>query len=382
MINIMHVSDKLSVGNATIHGVTRLLSWWLPRFAPHLYRVNICSLRYWDAAADYLKDLNIDVRCLNRSKFDPLTLLDLIKIINEQKIDLLHLHGYGAATFGRVAGLLTSTPVIVHEHMSDVNIPYYQELMDAILSRLNYQAIAVSSSVKEFMMNRRHIPKDRIQVIKNGVPFEMFDKLQKGSKPQTYRSQLNIPSHHKMVAIVGRLDPIKGHRNFLNAATLVLDAHQDVSFVIVGDGELMDNLQQQCRELKIESNVIFMGYCNDVPSLLFEADIKAISSISEGIPMTLFEAMAAGCATVSTNVGGLGEVIVEGITGFLVPPENPEAMAEKLLLLLRDDRLLKKMSKHAKEDSVQYDIFNTVHLIEESYNLSLNQNTHIVAQSS
>lgn len=382
MINILHVSDKLSAANATMHGVSRLLSWWIPRFDPNNFRVKLCSLRHWDAAADHLQKCGIDISCLDRAKFDPLTLFDLIDIIRRQEIDILHLHGYGATTFGRLAGFFTSTPCIVHEHMYDATIPFYQKWMDAFLSRCDYQAIAVSDSVKDFMVRLRHIPEERVQVIRNGVPFEMFDRFGVRQPQETLRQRLNIPSEHKIVSIVGRLDPIKGHIYFLQAAQLILRQFNKVTFLVVGDGELMDELRRECRELNISPHVIFTGHCDDVPALLSESDIKVISSLSEGIPMTLFEAMAAGCPVVSTEVGGLGEVIKEGKTGFLVPPQQPSAMAEKILLLLRDEDLLRKIGRLAKEASTGYDICHTVHLIEENYKMSMARHHHLAAHPS
>ncbi|MDH4316930.1 MAG: glycosyltransferase [Desulfobulbaceae bacterium] len=382
MINILHVSDKLSAANATMHGVSRLLSWWIPRFDPNNFQVKLCSLRQWDAAADYLQKSGIDISCLDRAKFDPMTLFDLIGIIRRQEIDILHLHGYGATTFGRLAGIFTSTPCIVHEHMYDAKIPFYQRWMDAFLSRCDYQAIAVSDSVKNFMVRLRHIPEERVQVIRNGVPFEMFDRSGDRRTQETFRARLNIPSDHKIIAIVGRLDPIKGHTYFLQAAQLVLRQFDKVTFLVVGDGELMSELRRESQELNIASHVIFTGHCDDVPALLSESDIKVISSLSEGIPMTLFEAMAAGCPVVSTDVGGLAEVIKEGKTGFLVPPQQPSPMAEKILLLLRDEDLSGRMSRMAKEASKGYDICHTVHLIEESYKLSMARHHHLATHPS
>ncbi len=135
-MNILYVADKLSFGGSSIHGVTRLFSWWIPRFDKSRYNVSLCSFRKRDKAGEYLEKKNIKVMYLGRGKFDPLTLMDLIKIIKDNEINILHLHGYGSTTFGRIAAILTGIPCIVHEHMYDNGIPFYQKWVDYFLARV------------------------------------------------------------------------------------------------------------------------------------------------------------------------------------------------------------------------------------------------------
>lgn len=370
MINVLHVADKLSVGDSTIHGVTRLFSWWIPQFDKKRYNVSVCSLRARDRAGAYLEEKGIRVFCLGRGKFDPLTLTDLLRLVKQEEIGILHLHGYGATTFGRICASLTRTPSIVHEHMYDDRIPFYQRVADLLASKATTRAIAVSESVKDFLVRYRGIPEEKVDVIYNGVPLKSFRARKvtiATTEEQSWKTRLDIPMSHKVVGIVGRLHSIKGHGYFLEAAQPVLRDFKGVTFLVVGDGELVTSLKEQSRNLGIDANVIFMGYCDDVPSLLPEIDIKVIASLSEGVPITLFEAMAAGCAIVSTNVGGLGEVLVDGKTGFLVPPRNAKALAEKILVLLSDPALCRDMGAQAQKESLQYDIGNTVRQFEDVY---------------
>jgi glycosyltransferase involved in cell wall biosynthesis len=365
MIKVLHVVDKLSVGDSSIHGVTRLLSWWIPRYDTSKYDVRICSLRNRDQTGQFLEGIGARMYYLNRGKFNPKTLTDLLKLVREEHFNILHLHGYGAATFGRICGLLKNVPAIVHEHMFDKNIPFYQRIADKILSRFTTSSIAVSESVKTFLVQYRSVPSEKVHVIYNGVPLAGIGS--KTSPETTWHKYFNIPQSHKVVAIVGRLNFIKGHKFFLEAAKIIFAQFQDVTFLIVGDGELMSSLKDQCNSLGINRHVRFAGHCEDVSSILEEVDIKVISSLSEGVPLTLFEAMAAGCAIVSTNVGGIPEVIEDGVTGFLVPAENPKALAEKITLLLKNHKILQAMAMNAKEASGRFDILNTVQSIERCY---------------
>lgn len=370
MINILHVVDKLSVGDSTIHGITRLFSWWIPRFDKGRYNVSVCSLRKRDRAGEYLEGIGVRVFYLNRGKFNPLTLTDLLRLISSQQVNILHLHGYGATTFGRVSALLRHIPCIVHEHMFDAKIPYYQRLADVFLRRSTTCAIVVSQSVKKFLVKYRAVPVEKVKIIYNGVLLEKFSSHLAGFTPNrgtSWKNRLNVPISHKVVGIVGRLHSIKGHSYFLEAAQQVLREFRDVTFLVIGDGELMTSLREQSKNLGIDENVIFMGYCEDIPSLLFEIDVKVIASLSEGVPLTLFEAMAAGCAIVSTNVGGLGEIIVDGEMGFLVPPRNSKALAEKIMLLLKNPDLCQAMAARAQEACHHYDIRNTIRQLELCY---------------
>jgi len=369
MIQVLHIADKLAVGDSTIHGVTRLFTWWAPRYDARRFHIMFCSLRQKDSAAEYLEDMGYEVFCLARGKFSPLTLGDLVRLTRKKQVDILHLHGYGATTFGRLAGAITGIPCIVHEHMFDVNIPFYQRFADWVLARFTSRAIAVSESVKDFLVHYRGLSADEVRVIYNGAPLGAYDETNRSGEqePPSWRKRLAIPDTHWVVAIVGRLNPIKGHAYFLEAARQVLKHYDNVTFLVVGDGELMQELRQQSRQLGIEPRVVFVGYCQEVPALLKETDIKVIASLSEGVPLTLFEAMAAECAIVATDVGGLGEVLENGKTGLLVPSQDAQALADKILLLLKDDTLRKTIAAKAKERSSRYDIRNTVRQLEECY---------------
>ena len=223
MIKVLQIADKLAVGDATIHGVTRLLSWWIPRFDRSRYDVSVCSLRKRDRAGQYLENIGISVSYLNRGKFDPLTMTDLLCLLKREKVDVLHLHGYGAWTLGRIAGKYCGVPSIIHEHMVDRNIPLYQRITDKTLSKLTAHAIAIYISVKNFMTQYRYIYEPLVDVIINGIPLEnfgeQFQNITSGIE-EIYRKRFNIPYDHIIIGTVGRLDANKGHRDLSSSAGL------------------------------------------------------------------------------------------------------------------------------------------------------------------
>jgi glycosyltransferase involved in cell wall biosynthesis len=254
--------------------------------------------------------------------------------------------------------------------MYDSNIPTYQRWLDKLLSPITSAGIAISDPVRDFLIYSRALDPNKIRVICNGIPLEAFcikTPIGQQEEPVPLRDKLSIPSSHILVAIVGRLHPIKGHEYFLEAAKQVLCIQPNVTFLIVGDGDLLQLLKEKVKDLGIESHVIFLGHCFDIPNLLRQIDIKVIASLSEGGPLTAFEAMAAGCAIVTTKVGVVPEILTDDETACFVPMKSSKAIAEKLKWLLAHEIDAKQMGKKAKEVAQRYDIGQTVQEISNCY---------------
>lgn len=362
-IRVLHLSDKLTVGDSVLHGVTRLFAMWGPAFDATRFEVTFGSLRGWDRAADHLRSLGLRIICFDRGKFDPRTLLDLMRYIRAEGIDVLHLHGYGATTFGRMAGAVTRTPRIVHEHMIDASIPWYQRVADRVLAPLTSRSIAVSGAVKKFLEGPRGLGRHRVEVVYNGVALSPAAR-DDGAR---FRESCGIDPDAVVVATVGRLDPVKGHRYLLEAASRVVDASPDVMFVIVGDGELMAELKDMAGRLGIEERVVFAGYRSDVAAVLAGSDIKAISSLSEGFGLTVTEAMKAGVPVVATAVGGIPEILEDGATGLLVPSRDSEALAGAITDLARDPERRQRMGRAGRQASERFNAEAPVRRFEEIY---------------
>lgn len=367
-IRVLHVLDKLTVGESQLHGVTRLCSWWIPAHDPSRFQVAAASLRGRDAAGEYLEGLGIGMHYLGRSAFDPRVLTDLLRLVEREGIDLLHLHGYGASNFGRLCAWLRGLPCIVHEHICDAGIPGYQRLADRLLSRRTTRAIAISRSVREFMVRRRAIPEDRIEVLYNGIPLDAYAGGAPGpGDAGAWRRACGIPDPDPVVSIVGRLSEIKGHRYFLEAARRVLARRPDTSFVVVGDGELLPELRERADALGIAARVFFLGHRHDVPDILRGSDVAVIASLSEGGPLVLFEAMAARCAAIITETCGLAELIEDGRNGFVVPARDADAIADRVLRLLDDPALRASLAVRGRADALGHDVRHSVGRLEGIY---------------
>jgi glycosyltransferase involved in cell wall biosynthesis len=365
-IHVMHIIDKLSVSGSGVHGITKAFEWWIPRFNRDRFKFSVCSLRTIEPAGKTLEEKGADVFFLNKSKFDPRTLTSLVKLIQQQKPHVLHLHGYGASNFGRLASLLTGIPNIVHEHAVLPNQPFYQTIADKLLSPATTKALAVSEGVQDFLLHKRAINPKILETLIIGLPLTNTEVANAQSIRET-RQQIGIGEQEQVVCTVGRLDTQKGQIYLLEAAAIILKTLPDTRFLIVGDGPDLAMLTEVANQKGIAKNVTFTGFRSDVPALLAASDMVAMPSLWEGLPLALLEAMNFGKAVVGTDAPGIEEVIQDAETGFIIPTKNAEKLAEKLTVLLQNPELTKRFGEAASQACKQYDIYHSVERLSEIY---------------
>lgn len=187
------------------------------------------------------------------------------------------------------------------------------------------------------------IPRRKIRVVNEGVDVERIVRLHAAN----VQAAFFLPTHAPVVGNVAALVPHKGHHHLIDAAALVVREVPDARFVIVGDGELREALEHQIHHKHLERHVFLAGFRTDVLELTKGFDLFTMSSVSEGMCTALVDAMAASKAAVATTAGGIPEVMVDGETGFLVPPRDHRAMAQKIVQLLKDDGLRARMGEAA-----------------------------------
>jgi glycosyltransferase involved in cell wall biosynthesis len=354
-VPILHVCDKFGVRGSSIHGVSRLFSWWFPRYDPSRYEVSLCGLKHPEPATRWLEEQGIPVRHLGRGRFDPRIVGDLVALARARGARVLHVHGYAAADFGRLAAPLAGAKLVLHEHFADPRMPAYQSLADRLLRRRTDGAIAVSRSTRAFLVKERFVPEERVRLIWNGAPLDEFAPVPR-ERALRVRHDLGLPEDALVVGTIGRLNAQKGHRFLVEAAARLLAGRPRARFVVAGDGDLARDLREQAEALGIADRVVFAGHRSDVPDLLGALDVFCISSLYEGTPLALFEAMAAGKAIVSTSVDGCREVLEDGVTGVLVPPADAAALADGLDRVLGDEALRGALGRHALAASRRYDV--------------------------
>jgi glycosyltransferase involved in cell wall biosynthesis len=368
-LNVLHVCDHLGWEGSRMHGVKRLFAWMLPRFDPALVRPALISLRKRDLSEETLDALGLDIGYLQRGKFDPATLTDLLKEIDRRKIDVLHLHGYGATTFGRLAAAIKRLPVVLHEHANLTTTPWFQQVADRLLAGSTDIALAVSDSTADFVRGPRKMPPERVKTVYLGAPLEEFSRQRSLEEIAATRQELGLAPDDFAVGTVTRLHDSKGNEFLVAAARDVVAARPQARFVLVGEGPLEGALREQAHGLGLGDRFRFHGFHRDTAAVLSAFDLSVFPSLWEGTPLTAFEALAAGKPIVSTDADGLLDILEDGVTAWIVPKRDAAALARAIVHAIDhpDERATKAAA--ARAAGRNYDIAAFVRKMERLYAL-------------
>jgi glycosyltransferase involved in cell wall biosynthesis len=352
-----------------MHGVKRLFSWMIPRFDASRYRVSLVSLRKKDLSEETLESMGVDITYLARGKFDPRTLNDLLRVIDAKKIDVLHCHGYGATTFGRLAGALRRIPVVLHEHANLTSTPWFQKVADLVLERFTDVAIAVSESTAEFVVKARKVRAGRVFVVYLGAPLDEFSRKRTPEEVASVRREHGIAPGDFAVGTITRLHDSKGNSYLVDAARKVVDTRPNAKFMLFGEGPLFDELKAQAEALELGDRFVFGGFVKDVARLLHGFDISAFPSLWEGTPLTVFEAMAASRPIVATDADGLVDVLTDEHDAIIVPKRDAGALATAIIFLMDEPETRARLAANARETANRFDITAFVRKMERLYDL-------------
>ena len=246
----------------------------------------------------------------------------LHRYLRQRRPAVLHTHNPGPHQYGALARLRSGVPVLVHtKHGRNHELGRKGRALERLAGRLTDMVVPVSSDAADVARDVERVPSNRIRVIRNGID------LAGSARPQ--RTTAGWRAVH-----VARLNVVKDQTTLLRAARIVLDRQPRFELDIVGDGEMRPALERLAAELQLGRAVRFHGYHDDVRPFLAAADAFVLSSVSEGIAISLLEAMAAALPVIATRVGGTPEVVVDSGTGYLVPARDPAAMAAALITLL------------------------------------------------
>lgn len=349
--HVLQLIDGLNIGGAEI--LLRDLSVGL---AQRGFRVSIGYSTPGPLAQD-LKHLGLPVTRLPRlMRIDPILFFGMMRLMRKNTPQIVHTHLFKSDFHGRLAARIAGVPVVVSTLHSIDRWAQKRPLGNLYgwTSRFADRIIAVSEDVKKFHIANTAVGESKFVTIENGVDVQRFANQRAAG--QNVRKEFELDGSAPVFGIVGRLTPPKDHKVFLRAAALILQSLPLARFLIVGDGPLRSELESYVRELRIQSSVIFTGMRRDIPAMLAALDVLVISSLWEGIPVTLLEGMASMLPVVGTRVGSIPDVVTEE-TAILVPPSEPNAIAQACLKLAKDRELRLRMGKAGlKRVSAYYSI--------------------------
>jgi glycosyltransferase involved in cell wall biosynthesis len=269
-----------------------------------------------------------------------------LRLLRKEKVALIHAHEFSAILCGWIVAMLAGVPFVATVHGKN----YFWEkrrrrVAYRVVSR-HGTMVAVSQDLKQFICDKVGVAQNRVEVIYNGV---VAAQTVTEEEVQKCKDELEVSGCYPLLAVVGSLYPVKGHRFLLEAMPEILRRWPKARLLVIGRGELEVALKEQVEQLAIGANVHFLGMRQDVPRLLSLLDAVVLPSLSEGLSLALLEAMASGKPVVATLVGGNPELIDHGRTGFLVQPEDAKALAAHLVKLLSDPGMMQQFGRQAAE---------------------------------
>lgn len=312
-------------------------------------------------------------------------LFEIYRWIQKEKPVIVHTHAAKSGTLGRLAAIIAGVPIIIHTFHGHTFHSYFNKLVTKVfisierfLASKSTRIIAISEIQKmEIGMQFKICPMDKIEVIPLGFDLQKMN-LKSAEKRKEFREQWLIAEDEIAIGIVGRLANIKHHTLFFDCfAALLHRTNKKIKGIIVGDGELIHALKQYCttkglryctqEDIDSKANIIFTSWQKKIDVVINGLDIVTLTSLNEGTPVTLIEAMAAAKPIVSTNVGGIADFVVHGKNGFLTETKDQKAFTEYLEILVNNTSHFGDLSDSAKKIQYQFSYKRLVDDMEKLY---------------
>jgi glycosyltransferase involved in cell wall biosynthesis len=342
-MRILYVIDSLKIGGAEM-----LLVDMVRAYTQQGHEVSVAYFTHGELYDD-VRAMGIPIHRLSeRGLKDPGVMPRLLRLIRAGQPEVVHTHLSKSDASGQIGAALAKTPVRVST-IHNVN-PWRSSRFFSLLMRQAtagcQRHIAVSSEVRDYTVQWSKYPAEKMVVIENGINLGRFDPAT--ALPLDKMALWGVPPDAPTVGIIGRLEAQKGHHILLRAAQLVAEEMPEARIIVIGSGPLREDLQALSADLGVDDKVVFAGSLRDMPRAFATLDIVTFSSLWEGLPVALLEAMAMERPVVATTVGGIPDVIDDGRNGLLVAPDDAGALTDGLLRVLGDEGLAKRLGAEAR----------------------------------
>ena len=290
------------------------------------------------------KDQGIEVIPLKiRHTFDLQALWRLKKILQEKEIEILHTHSSVDSWVASLAGKWAGVPVLVRTR--HISVPAKTHWLNKIYL-LPDVVITTGEHIRQTLIKAYSLTEDRVFSIPTGVDTDRF--FPRAPDPKLKKS-LGLPEGALVITLAAVLRAQKRHELVIAAAPAILQKYPQARFLFVGEGPRRNLIEEELRRHRMEPFFLMTGHRDDLPEILSITDLGIISSQAEGVPQFLLQAMAMAKPMVATRVGGIPEIIEDGVNGLLIPPEDPQALAGAVLRLLDDQAYADRLGKKAQE---------------------------------
>lgn len=288
---------------------------------------------------EHVEHVHIDLRF----RTIPTSVWRLCKVLRNRDVDVIHTHGLKANLAGVIAAKLSRKGHVIYTVHGGISFSEEQPIktklytiLEHILTKYNARVVTVSNLLRKELQKRTQRNDGSIITIYTGINEH---RLEPKTNIDVMRHDFHIPINSNVIGTIARLAPQKGLCYLIRAMKRVISSKPNTILVIAGDGPLRDELKVLAREENVLSHTRFLGFVQNIGSLLRLIHVFVLPSWTEGLPITILEALLAGKAVVSTKVGGIPEVVENELNGLLVEPRDPDALADQILRLLNDDEL-------------------------------------------
>ncbi len=394
-IKILRIIARLNIGGPAVHSI--LLTRYLinDKFDSILLTGMIGKS---EGDMMYLAEANnikpVLIKELGREiswKDDIIAFLKILRIAFKESPDIIHTHTAKAGTLGRMAGIIYNTisshkTYLVHTFHGHIFNSYFSTLktnffilIERVLARFTDKIIVISKGQEKELSEKLNIKdKSKLELIPLGLDLSPFYEAEKYCG--LFKRELGLDDDTKLIGIIGRLVPVKNHRMFLDAVKKHKEIdNKNVKFIIIGDGELGEELKKYSIDFGIKDDVIFTGWRKDLENIYSDLDMVVITSFNEGTPVSIIEAMAAGKPVIATDVGGVKDLFTQNFKfqisnlkfqeeGILINSNDPDSLSEGIDFLLDNPEMAKDMGRMGRMTvKERFDISRLVRDMEGMY---------------
>ena len=372
---MVHIVEDLKLG-----GLEKVIEAIVTGLDKRKFKPEVWCLAKGGEIADQIVNKGVTVRILNLGNYyNLLNIWKLSHLLHETRADIVHTHAYFAGTFARPAAALAKIPVIInHVHTTGFQFKKRNCWIEKALSHFTDCIICVSEAVADFVVNFEGIDKSKTAVIYNGSEF----KRNGTSCNQVTRETLGISKEDLVVITVASMVENKGHIFLLEAAKRTIIKYPQLKLIFVGDGPLKKEICRLIEKANLQDHVILTGKQKDVECYLNLADIFVLPTVSrEGLGLALIEAMSSGIPLIATRLGGISEIVKDGVNGLLVKPANSVEIEKAIKCLIEEDQAMAKMGEAAKEEyNRKFTLERMISKIESLYGKLLQNKTGEIFQ--
>lgn len=369
-VRVLIACDHIDYDGA-LHGGGRQLIELTRALDRSLVEPTVCILRKATSLGRALQEEGLPFEFFGDARFSPASLPRLVRLIRQRQIDVLHLTDFGAATFGRLAGILTRTPSILqvishHSEHQARGFPRYVELAYRALAPATARTLAISDTVKDFAVAHMGAAPEDVEVLSYPLPEHSFAPPEP-DEVAALREQHGIGEGDPVIGCVTRFFPSKGIRYLIEAFARVRTRVPAAWLVLCGQGPEERNLRDLAQQLGVTDRVVFAGFQRHPQRYVAMFDVATVPSIEEAFGLVALEAQALGKPVVASRIGGLQHIVADERSGILVEAGNAAAIAAALIRLLDDPSLRMRMGRAATVEAQRFSLDRYVGRLTEIY---------------